>query len=477
MVMNLPVNRFDNSRPLDVHKWSEFPEIKKAVNALATILSCNKAGDKKHLKIVLLDLYHRYIEDPEGFVAYSRNRNSYTSPSRYNKLFIRYMPLLRCIDLLFKYSFIEHKKGFQHRERGGRRQSRMRALPKLVELIEHQYGVKQNMIERKFDNAETVVLRDAEGNNIGYTDNSSTNKMRKLLAAYNELLSITYIDLNVDDDISKGIDFTNKFVYRIFNNKKFNNGGRFYGGWWQSIPRELRPSIVINHKSTNEYDYSGMHINMLYTMEGIHNDLDTYEMTYETYTAEQLRPLLKVSLLCILNADDEISALKAIRYEQNKDKSLLRVSNLRGLIAAFLEKHESISKYFYKGLGIELQYLDSQIAEYVIREFTRNGRVVLPIHDSFICETSFAHLLPELMRDAYYKIFEAPAPDIKHKGFAQDEKVQALFKDGMPDGEQLIKHLAIANSARKKYKNRSSEWSRDRIKSLKSEFLVKYSRL
>ena len=32
---------------------------------------------------------------------------------------------------------------------------------------------------------------------------------------------------------------SNKFVRRIFNNGTFEEGGRFYGGWWQRIRWKL----------------------------------------------------------------------------------------------------------------------------------------------------------------------------------------------------------------------------------------------
>ena len=69
-------------------------------------------------------------------------------------------------------------------------------------------------------------------------------------------------------DPKKGtVDFSKKYVRRIFNQGSFKKGGRFYGGFWQKIPREYRKFIRINYKEVVELDYSGLHINMLYAMK------------------------------------------------------------------------------------------------------------------------------------------------------------------------------------------------------------------
>jgi restriction system protein len=77
--------------------------------------------------------------------------------------------------------------------------------------------------------------------------------MRKDLYAYNNLLRRTFIDIPFSPAkgvISRSgtklikIDWINKFVRRIFNNSSWNEGGRYYGGWWQRIPKEWREKIA-----------------------------------------------------------------------------------------------------------------------------------------------------------------------------------------------------------------------------------------
>ena len=52
----------DFSRPLDVHRWSDYPEVNAAVNAICTDLkndpdfTGNETLKKKHIKVIVLDL-------------------------------------------------------------------------------------------------------------------------------------------------------------------------------------------------------------------------------------------------------------------------------------------------------------------------------------------------------------------------------------------------------------------------------------
>jgi hypothetical protein len=58
-------------------------------------------------------------------------------------------------------------------------------------------------------------------------------------------------------------------VHRVFNRSSFDNGGRFYGPWWQQCPKKWRREIFINDAPTIEQDYSSLHIALLYARRGI----------------------------------------------------------------------------------------------------------------------------------------------------------------------------------------------------------------
>ena len=152
---------------------------------------------------------------------------------------------------------------------------------------------------------ETIILKAGDdlehhdkGDYLEYVDTPETKRMRNVLDDYNNLLKLSHIDIcsieqpYVDRLITKGkhsgktvrvyIDNRNVFVRRVFNDNSWERGGRFYGGWWQLINREVRSDIMINGKPTVEVDYKAMHIALLFSEIGYHHEYDPYTHNLHT---------------------------------------------------------------------------------------------------------------------------------------------------------------------------------------------------
>jgi hypothetical protein len=148
---------------------------------------------------------------------------------------------------------------------------------------------------------EIIILRakkkhrQATGNLVDYADTPFTRRARKNLERINNYIADHHINLDITDaqeeellhrirnreDPAKDnfLDFTKTRLSRIFNNSSFEQGGRFYGPWWQQIPGDYRTFITINSKKTVELDYSGMHFAIMYAdMEAELPMLDPYAL-------------------------------------------------------------------------------------------------------------------------------------------------------------------------------------------------------
>ena len=90
----------NNSQPLDVHTWSDYSEVNKAVDYLYEEFKAlpefkgKQNIQKKHIKVVLLDLYVTYLADPERYIAYHRMKGKYKEKNRYNQLHPKLSDLL-----------------------------------------------------------------------------------------------------------------------------------------------------------------------------------------------------------------------------------------------------------------------------------------------------------------------------------------------------------------------------------------------
>jgi len=258
------------------------------------------------------------------------------------------------------------------------------------------------MIGRSKIEPELILLRDTKHNEIDYEDNVTIERMRENLRLYNSTMSQTRLGIDLPPDtLPKNIDWDRNRLHRVFNNSNFGEGGRFYGGWWQEMPKEIRKHITVDGEKTVELDYSAMHLRMLYAKEGIDYIGDPYVIRTDSAS---MRPLCKVIVLVALNAESPKKAVAAIRKKMNFDPTLPKVKNLDQCVSDFVSFHARVSEYFFTGIGLRLQNIDSQIAERVMLELTSKSIPVLPIHDSFICAKQHRKLLEESMVRHYKEI-------------------------------------------------------------------------
>jgi hypothetical protein len=101
--------------------------------------------------------------------------------------------------------------------------------------------------------------------------------MEKNLHAINSYLAKQAISLHKSNanmtalgkELTTPLIFSHVALRRIFSRGSLSLGGRFYGGWWESIPSKARQFITINGFATGEVDFSELHPRMLYLIRGI----------------------------------------------------------------------------------------------------------------------------------------------------------------------------------------------------------------
>lgn len=218
---------------------------------------------------------------------------------------------------------------------------------------------------------------------------ATDDEMKELLGKADESIDdFGYIDA---DDRLIDLISGNK-LYRVFNDGRFDHGGRFYGGWWQNVPSSYRRLITINGLPTMEIDFSGMQLAMLYARVGQQLEGDAYTVKG---IGSEFRPLIKTATFKLINAEGNI------RLPANA--VLPKDVSWKDLQEAIIERHKPIAKFFHSGEGIRLQRLDADIAEDVILRMMDKGILALPIHDSFIVTEDHADLLADVMKDAYQR--------------------------------------------------------------------------
>ncbi|MCO6387482.1 hypothetical protein [Aliihoeflea sp. 40Bstr573] len=187
---------------------------------------------------------------------------------------------------------------------------------------------------------------------------------------------------------------------RIFTDGNFDKGGRYYGGWWQSLPSELRgTSVTIDGGATVELDYSQIHPRMLYVLAGKKLDGDAY--TIPGIAREDA----KLGWQIVINADTLSSATAALSVKLAASREVVETkthkAEARKIIMAVKAAHPDISAYFHTGIGVRLQRHDSDVATMVMDTMISKNVVCLPIHDSFIVRAEYRNVLKETMDVAF----------------------------------------------------------------------------
>ena len=101
------------SRPLDVHRWSEYRVVNTFVNSIFEKHFRWQNPDliKKHIKVALLDLYVAWNEHPDMKLGVHMNHNAYKAKSRYNELHIS-KKIIDVVNRLYELNLINLVTGF-----------------------------------------------------------------------------------------------------------------------------------------------------------------------------------------------------------------------------------------------------------------------------------------------------------------------------------------------------------------------------
>jgi len=434
----------------DVLKWSDYPEVTRVVDAIFGEIKTLRASRserireadkvKKHLRVVLIDLWAASKLSLNPYRSISKNKTDYQRESRYRKIHLKYDYLIKVINDLVRLGYIKEKLGYRFGDDSKR--TRIKATDKLIDkILSQEYGINaivesqgQIALIGTDGESEKIILRDADENAVEYEDTASTNLMRENLRKINRKLSSSRIVLKINDTQHaelvaringdkdperRTIDFTNNQLHRIFNNSSWEQGGRFYGGWWQNIPKEYRKYIDINHKPTVELDYSGHHIRILYANENLDPPDEPYDLT------EYDREDQKQAVLTMLNASNKEASLRAMARKG--------IRNAKGLVKALSDRHSQIQHHFFTGIGLNLMYQDSIIAEQVMLRMLERGAVVLPVHDSFIVRNSYDRELEEIMVAVFQEQYDRTA-QLKYKKTMLEERQEIRVQEGRSSG-------------------------------------------
>lgn len=406
-------SHLENSWPLPWDAISTAPAWPALLEALLADLEAQETRRRRRrgadrqrladtLQAFVLALFCAHKRDPECWLAYSRNSSDYGPKARYWLPGATLTATQSVVDYLTAAGLAEHRRGFYDRSRnpfgteGQGFRSRIRGTATLAARLEAA-GVTKDSLGLA-DWAEVIRLKAPPARRGGskplapYGDTEATDRMRERLRSLNAFLAS--FDLRLEGEAHPR---PQPRLYRVFNNGRWDHGGRFYGGWWQAIPKADRKRILIDGEETVELDFRSLHPRLCYALQGqpLPAEIDPYAI--EGMEGDERRELVKRAFNQLLNASPGTRP----KPPEGAREKLPGGWSWQALLARIERAHSALARWFRASRGVELQFIDSQIAAGVMDYLRHRGVCCLPIHDSFIVPASAETVLGETMSLAY----------------------------------------------------------------------------
>jgi len=397
-----------------------------------------------HIRVIVCNLH--CASECGVYIAFQRAGGAYKADPAYRGFQFSSLNIRRVTTFLHDSGYIEWKKGYPGSRDWAPQLYKMRATPRLLDLLEHEFQCDPGTIFRDTTHVESVIVKGKKMNGqhrvITTPEKPAVRQMRANLATLNRVIRDSRIDLDLDlhelgelnehlagdpDKYIRPIDFTRRNLYRVFLDGSLKVHGRFYGGWWEGIPEKYRERITIDGNPTVELDYKSIHPYILYGLEEIQPEMDDlyYLQNESAQTNQKLRPLVQRFFLIMLNASNEVAAVMALRTGMAGTPSPFDITtaSMRPIIEQLRRQHAPIAHNFFKGCGNMLMHYDSQMAEEVMLHFAAKNVACLPVHDSFIVEILYATECWDVMRQAYHRRFGQQIPVDVIDTLAQAQKI------------------------------------------------------
>lgn len=283
---------------------------------------------------------------------------------------------------------------------GRNRQSRIRASARLRTRMDRR-GIRFEDFGRDASlMGDPTELRSVKvrGNSksVEVPTGEPAETFRAQMLRINEWLAEAQVDCFPDSEGNER-DVGDRWMRRIFNNERFDQGGRLYGGFWQAMSAEDRVSdIRLAGESVVSLDFGQCGVRIAYGIAGAQppeGDL------YLVPRLARFREGVKVFLNAMLAQTERMK-----RRPAGSGKKFPRHFSIEDIESRIFEHHHAIRHLCYTGLGWTLQYMESQVLVHTMLELMKKSIPALPIHDCLLAPASTAEAVQSLMLQSFKQI-------------------------------------------------------------------------
>jgi hypothetical protein len=295
---------------------------------------------------------------------------------------------------------------------GEARRSTVRPLPA---LLDHLPATALSWSAfRRAEDPEVLVLHGRKRAGAGrpelidYPETQMTRRLRKEVQRINAYLRAAPVSLlpgamTVETDDGQPVDPTRRTVRRIFNNANWDEGGRLYSAFWETMRREDRFRFLrIGTQSHPEgepianVDYGQLFVRLAYLKAGHPPpDGDLYNITGDGLHRGGWKQLVNALLLTNKRLGNWPEGARSVFPPGTR---------LQDAVAAIKARHSPVVPLFGCGVGIKLMLLESEMLIATVLALFGRGITALPLHDSVLEAASQAAAAEETMRASFTRL-------------------------------------------------------------------------
>jgi hypothetical protein len=305
---------------------------------------------------------------------------------------------LDAIDLMASLKLIQKgRKGYRFSAR-----SKLASLIAPADRLSHHLPLAPPdwRSVHRIDDPALIILKEGKDEDghaaaIEYRETNRTKLMAGQVRRINKFLRDADIEITNSSGLSLGKDGQiivpyRRSLRRIFNNAKWQHGGRLAGGFWMSMERGERGRIRIDGEPVADVDYEQLFPRLAYVRAGAEQPEDDI---YHVTAVDGSRAGWKKLMNAMLFSDGPLK-----NWPEETLKHFPKGTKLRDAIDALRQKHTPISPLFGAGLGFHLMRIESDMLIRVITHLFEEGITALPLHDAVLVTQSHAQSAKEAMQ-------------------------------------------------------------------------------
>ncbi|MGY2902161.1 hypothetical protein [Bradyrhizobium sp. URHC0002] len=312
---------------------------------------------------------------------------------------------LTAIDLMASCGLIEE-------DRRGYRVSERTKMPSLIQpsdsLGEHLPLAPPDWRSVHQIDAQTLIIlkegKDEDGRAaaIPYEASDRTKRLAGQVRRINKFLRDADIEITRSSSgLSLGKDGQivapyRRSLRRIFNNAKWQHGGRLAGGFWMSMERAERfERIRIDGEHVADVDYRQLFPRLAYVRAGEEQpEGDIYNVAGDGTGRDGWKKLMNAMLF-------SEGPLK--NWPEDTRQHFPDGTTIRKAVEMLAAKHAPVAHLFGTGLGFQLMRIESDMLIEVITHLFGAGVTALPLHDAVLVAESKTDFAAHTMQAAFEK--------------------------------------------------------------------------